>query len=556
AGNFDVRTSVNGLNITAGQSLAINPSSGYTNFQADNGGGVSLTSPSLSLRGTEVFVSAPGDINLRATSGDALLRSSSNRVSLTSNNGAVLINAAQDLLLQAGGTLVLQSATGTNLNATRDLNLSSTTTSYNGPQTTWTAGRNLNESAIDVGPSLGAGNLTLNASNVSITTPGANGFALRAGNFTVNASQDFVASTTGGNFDVRTSVNGVNVSAGGNVQISASGSKSITANADQLTISGGNVALSGVSLTANSNAPLRLTSAGNLSVGPLSSSPGANVTLSGANITIDSMQNISGGNYTINTPGNLTEVTAATNPPTLAGLNISAGRVFNTGSGNGKFSIPNVSTPGALAALVTAGNDSGFNSSASFQTFNSATLNPGHIDHQTGDIYVNGVLVYGGLPPVLPPDPPPSPPPVPTVTPAPTVTAPQQQQDLLTPEQRAQILAQSNLALGNLGSFSRELSQSERAQLSARMDSLHQTWPLDPFSPTLALTVPGGVPPVLASELAQLQALLLMSSPGDDPLEKDRAAYNVIVDQELREIWEIRYWRHLLEGFIIWEDRE
>ncbi|MBS2037249.1 filamentous hemagglutinin N-terminal domain-containing protein, partial [bacterium] len=83
AGNFDVRTSVNGLNITAGQSIAINPTSGYTNFQADNGGGVSLTSPSLSLRGTEVFVSAPGDINLRATGGDALLRSNSNRVSLT-----------------------------------------------------------------------------------------------------------------------------------------------------------------------------------------------------------------------------------------------------------------------------------------------------------------------------------------------------------------------------------------------------------------------------------------------------------------------------------------
>ena len=34
------------------------------------------------------------------------------------------------------------------------------------------------------------------------------------------------------------------------------------------------------------------------------------------------------------------------------------------------------------------------------------------------------------------------------------------------------------------------------------------------------------------------------------------AAYNTIVDQELREIWEVRYWRHLLENFILWEDRE
>lgn len=32
---------------------------------------------------------------------------------------------------------------------------------------------------------------------------------------------------------------------------------------------------------------------------------------------------------------------------------------------------------------------------------------------------------------------------------------------------------------------------------------------------------------------------------------------STLVDhQDLREIWEIRYWRHLLEHFIIWEDRE
>ena len=48
----------------------------------------------------------------------------------------------------------------------------------------------------------------------------------------------------------------------------------------------------------------------------------------------------------------------------------------------------------------------------------------------------------------------------------------------------------------------------------------------------------------------------MMSSPSDDPEDKTRQAYNVIVDQELREIWEVRYWRHLLEDIIIWEDRE
>ena len=112
------------------------------------------------------------------------------------------------------------------------------------------------------------------------------------------------------------------------------------------------------------------------------------------------------------------------------------------------------------------------------------------------------------------------------------------------------------MTLGNLGSFSRVLSEQEREALSVRHDSLHQTWALDPFSPTLALTVPGGAPPVYPSELAQLTALLMMSGASEDAEEKTRQSYNVIVDQELREIWEVRYWRHLLENLIIWEDRE
>jgi len=100
------------------------------------------------------------------------------------------------------------------------------------------------------------------------------------------------------------------------------------------------------------------------------------------------------------------------------------------------------------------------------------------------------------------------------------------------------------------------LSDGEREHLTVRQDSLNQTWAMDPFSPTLALALPGGTPLVYPAELRGLEALLLMSNPGDDPVEKARGAYNVIVDQELREIWEIRYWRHLLEGFVIWEDRE
>ncbi|MBS2033796.1 filamentous hemagglutinin N-terminal domain-containing protein [bacterium] len=556
-GNFDVRTSATGINVTAGQSLTV-AAAGFANLEANNGGGVSLTSPSLDLRGNQIFVLGVSDVVLNATNGDAAVRAVGADLNLGSSAGAVRVSGSQDVALRSASNLQLSSGTLTSLNATRDLTLSDgagATVVINSPENVWTAGRNLSLVSSNTNPTLGSGSLTMNAGNLSLSDSGGSTFSLSAGSFLANVANNFSGSSSNGNWNVQATSGGVNVTAGGNFSLTAPGSKSLSANSDQLSLSAGNLSLTGVDLTALNGSPLKLSSAGNLSVGRLSTSPGANATLSGANIAVDSMSRLSGGNYTITTPGNLTELSAPAAPPTLAGLNITAGRIFNLSGGSAGFSIPTTST-GNPEALVTAGNDSVFQSSAQFTTFNGANLNPGHIDHQTGDIYVNGVLVYGGLPPIIPPDPPPSPPPTPSIPVQAPLTQVEQQQSQLTPEQRSQILSQSNLALGNLGGMSRVLSESEREQLTARMDSIHQTWPLDPFSPTLSLTVPGGKPVVYASELAQLQALLLMSTPQDDPLEKDRGAYNVIVDQELREIWEIRYWRHLLEGFIIWEDRE
>ena len=128
------------------------------------------------------------------------------------------------------------------------------------------------------------------------------------------------------------------------------------------------------------------------------------------------------------------------------------------------------------------------------------------------------------------------------------------QQSPLTPDQRAEILAQSNLALGNLGSFSRVLSLSAQERITLQHESLRQTFPLDPFSPTLALVLPATPPPVSFSELGELEGLFATFN--EELREKDRASYNAMVDQEVREIWEVRYWRHLLEGFVIWEDSE
>jgi hypothetical protein len=66
---------------------------------------------------------------------------------------------------------------------------------------------------------------------------------------------------------------------------------------------------------------------------------------------------------------------------------------------------------------------------------------------------------------------------------------------------------------------------------------------------------------VLASRADQASLLDLELLEGelgaalDEVREKDRVAFNAFVDQEVREIWEVRYWRRLLEGFIIWEDK-
>ena len=504
-------------------------------------------------------------VNVTASAGDFRLTAPNGAVSLASSGGSVNVTASQDLELRAGsGNLNFSSASGTRLEAGRDLTTSSSQNSatvLDGPQTDWTAGRNLTLNASDVAQSSN-NPVNLSARNVTLQSLTGGSFNYRTGALNVTATEDF-AGTASGFFNLRTFTGPLQVGAGGNLSVSAS-SATFQADTGGLELTAGNLAVSNVNLVAGSNGNVTLASAGNLSVGPVSTGSTANATLSGANITIESMQNISGGNYTITTPGNLTEITPATNPPTLTGLNITAGKAFNLNRPDFGFSIPNA---GFLAGLVTGGNETlpapNEARAASFHTFttNPNDFDPGHVEFQTGDIYRDGVKIYGGTPPPDPPTPPPAPPPTPTPPPAPIEipVTPQeavQQQSALSPEQRSQILAQSNLALGNLGSFSRVLSDSERAHLTVRQDSLHQTWALDPFSPTLALTVPGGEPPVLPSELAQLTALLLMNSPGTDVEEKNRQAYNVIVDQELREIWEVRYWRHLLEDIIIWEDRE
>ncbi|MBX3166597.1 MAG: filamentous hemagglutinin N-terminal domain-containing protein [Candidatus Eremiobacteraeota bacterium] len=566
-GGFNLRTLSGPLDVTAGAALNVEAGGGISfRSEADR---LTLAAPTVQVRAANGGTSLQGaqGVNVTASSGDFNARASGGQeLRLEGGSGTVNVTAARDINLSAGTNLFLSSSGGNRLEAGRHLNTTSSNgavTRLTGALTELVAGQNLTMTASNLDQSTNHPVL-LSGRNVTLQNPNGN-LDFRVGSLNVTAAENFTGNANG-NFFVGTLNGPLEATTGANFSVATTGSAGLQAASGGVELTAGNLALSNVAISALNNGPLNLTSSGNLSVGSLTTNANANTTLTGANITINSMQNISGGNYTITTPGNLTEITPATGPPSLTALNIEAGRVFNLNRPDLGFSIPNA---GTISALVTGGNETNLpngqeDRAAAFHTFNGATVDPGHIDFQTGDIYVDGIQVYGGLKPPAPPSPPPSPPPIPDPPPMPaspveTPLTPEQavqRENAITPEERSQILAQSNLALGNLGSFSRVLSDAERERLTTRHDSLHQTWSLDPFSPTLALTVPGGVPPVYPSELARLQALLMMSSPVDDPEDKNRQAYNVIVDQELREIWEVRYWRHLLEAFIIWEDRE
>jgi hypothetical protein len=526
------------------------------------------TGPTTLMSGRDVLVETPAGLTLGGSGGVAI--NSGRDLDLTTGpasgltlNGNQNILAIRDINLRTN--TIGQSTTGRmSLEALNDLNflpLTSSTVLVGGGDLSFLAGHNLNAN-------LGGGDFNLGASNGGILLRGDNQIDINTpGGRTRLSTTTGNISLIGGGIALDGSIlqadaRGATIQATANT-VFAPGSSLTTFGPDGIqATSTGDLDLTNLALSANPAGNISLNADRNLKVGPVSTNTLGNATFTGANVSINSMQNITGGNYTITTPGNLTEEVAATNPAPLVGLNITAGRAFNPNNtaDNVSFSIPETVNPANLHVLVTAGNDTDLHSSANFRNFASADVQPGHIQYVTGDIYVDGVLYYRGEappppPPGQPPNPPPTPqPPVNPEVPPATPQEARQQSSAITSEQRSQILAQSNLALGNLGSFSRVLSETEREHLTARQDALHQTWNLDPFSPTMALVLPGGRPLVYPRELANLQAMLMGSE--DDAEEKIRASYNTIVDQELREIWEVRYWRHLLENFILWEDRE
>ncbi|MBX3172200.1 MAG: filamentous hemagglutinin N-terminal domain-containing protein [Candidatus Eremiobacteraeota bacterium] len=579
SGDLEMLASAGDLRLNTGGNLRLEASGGLS-LQ-----GVNLTSNSV---GIADFVGA-GPVRLAASGGDLTLNA--NNVEVRSSGASTLLQASRDIVLETGFGLGLRGlgpGGQLTLEAGRDLTMENPLFVNLEGEAFLLAGRNLTY----IGQQLNnAGSIHMRtiSGNISLLSQPGEHTSVYAGNvlnitsgndligraddrielFNGNSAADYLNLSAERNIDLQADGGHVDIfSFGGTTSISAQNitsraqADSIWASPSTLNVQAttGDLNLQVVGGTQRFRAPQVQVSAArdlildapldayltsdltslqanrNLSVNGISSSMADSVSLAGGNISLESMDLISGGNFTLSTPGNLTERTPSLNPPDLVRLEINAGRIFspNNTANNVSFAIPHTAV---LNVTVTGSNDSVLGAAASLRNFNGANVQP-QVEPATGDIYVDGILYHEGpreeeaLPPAV-------------------VAQPL----LVNPEERSQIAAQSNLSLGNLGGFSRVLSEGERERTTARADSLHQSWNLDPFSPTLALALPGGTPPVYPAELAELAALLGRNVEEDED-ERVRATFNALVDQELREIWEVRYWRHLLERFVIWEDRE
>ena len=511
--------------------INIRTTNGNVTLQSLPGDSLAVDTAGLNITaGNDLTARADANVNLNSSSGTDMELAAGRNLTVQAPAGAVSIQASngnvrmtgQNVTVQALNSSAIKSALGTGTTLTVTATAGNVDLQATGSGSSFDLGAD-GGAVLSASGVLGirSGGTSIGATHGNVTLRGDGGIDTSGAVLTINGQGTRILSNSGSNFAPGSVATATSAGVDGN-----SGQDLDLTNL-RLNVLGGNV-------TLNANR--------NLKVGNVQFSSIANATFTGGNVTVDSMQHIGSGNLTITTPGNLTETTSATNPVTLAGLNITAGQIHNLNNtaDNVSFSIPNTASPSNLNVTVTGGNDTLVPSAANLRNFNGSNVQPVSTPNQTGDVYVDGVLRTAGLPPLPPP---PTPDPPPPSQPAPPILL----NPGLTPEERSQILAQSNLALGNLGSFSRVLSDTERDRFTARMDSLHYNYNQDPFSPTLALVVPGGPPPVSAKELAELESML-----GIDI----GAAVNTMLAQELGFIWEVRYWRHLTERLVLWEDRE
>lgn len=571
------------LSMIAGNNLTIN---GAGNVIAGSTGNLTLSGQNLTIPSTRLIslqggnVSLTGSRNLsidlqnigsqvmsiNATAGNVDIEGGN--LTFTTRDSApmrlsatdrVLVNATNDLVFNgstfsagdANSQLVLTGVNST-LHADRDLLTNVTTVNSTGAL------------RLDAGRDVWMRRTANGGTNVNVTAPSIDINALGVINITNGSS--FALNATAGNLSLVSAGTQGLVTIGTTARLDAAGN---------ILISGSFVGVNVPRFSANATGDVEvrnlssfgdvnLSAGNNLLIHTLSSpnNPNSDFDLRGGNITLDSFQGVTGiNNLTLTTPGALRDLTTTSNGTNqnIRNLNITAGSIAGTGNFDG-FAVPN-STITPPQVTVTGGNVINLPqpAAASLLQLQGSTIQLTTIPNQTGDIYIDGSLVGGGGPPVPPPapGPPPGPPPTPPDpnTPNPTPAAAalsnqnSNQQTGLSADQRAELLnqvAQSNAYLGNRTGLSDVLSQTQRDRITQVATTT------DVLSPTLSVVLSRNLDPMTAKDRKFFDGLSVFVS--DETREKKNVAYATMVDQEVREIWEVHYWRRLIEGMVLWEE--
>lgn len=582
-----VNITANSLNVTAGnielssfnQEVSVTTTGGDLRLNASNTVNVSGGTPNLSsagnlimtgqnvlidgdapqLSGSRIDLNGASNLRIEAQAGPSPNLSATGPVSLQGGNvtltnrfqspfqinsgGTATVNASQNVLVNLGtfsgsaASVLVTAGPRLNLTSDQDMAINASGVVVSGGTLNMGVGGDLNLNPTPVGGT----NVTLSGADANVTV---------GGNLSITSPQEIRV----------TGAASLQFFVGGNATLAAPTAVRLSSN-QQVNMSGPSYQVNSPLYVVNSssgqifapanvsvNGTANLNAGTNLRVGGLNAT---NANLSGSNITLSSFQNVTGGNYTITTAGTLNDQATTANgssAPILNSLTIQAGNILGTGAFDG-FAVPNV-TSAPAQVTVTGGNRTVAPILAgSLLQLGGANVSLSTVPGQTGDVYIDGVL-QGGAPPPPPPSPSPSPAPAPVAA---TVTPSAARNDTLrlTAVQLAELrnqLAQSNPFLGNRTGMSEVLSEVERERIVAISPTL------DVLSPTLSVAFTRTMEPMLPADLRWFEGM--NAAINDETRDKKNAAYATMVDQEIREIWEVRYWRRLLEGMVLWEESQ
>lgn len=497
-------TAATSLSLAATDILQITSSNAAVNLMA---GAVSLSSANSSG-----LIGANTGVSVVATTGDTSLRAATG-LGIEASSGSVRISSLRDTVIDGSTNVGIAASQGA-------LNLS-------GARTLTVRGEQIVGLQGQQGANLSGGNVTVDSRNVYADT---NPLTIRGDqNVTLQNGQTGAVNVTAGSTEIHASAGSLTIGA------ASSGGSNVNAQSGDLILSSAeDLNLSGANLQAGSGS-VRASAGGTLSVNQAQARH--NLDFSGNNVRLSSVGSLTAGNLTVKASNDLIELNATSPeaaPQVFETVSLDAAHIYGVGGSNG-FTIPR--TSGQVNVHVTGGNVTDLGLAGSLNQLNG----PGgpqvqlQTENTTGDIYIDGVL-QGRKPPVKGQELPPS------FTPASGLTAIQRAEIL-------QSLAQDNVSLGNLPSSP---AQNDGALGVTVSEALGHAANRNSVESALSVVVDPSDQAGWDDELLATEALV--ASMDSELKEKDRAAYNAMVDQEVREIWEVRYWRRLLEGFVLWEE--